>query len=282
MKIRGQKGQIPVGWIVGLAIIVILVAQTMLPGIVNVTSGMTVPNAISVLTQNGYVVWAAASIGENEVTYGTGSNSLTSEAAFTYNAISNTLTAGAFSGDGSGLTGVSAVADNVTGDFTVTGNIDAGTFTGDGSGLTGVAGSGNYTTDIASPSDLSDGGFIVVSTVNMTAGDDLLPYQACYIGSDGKLEKADASDNATCKALYLVLFSVSENATTNVLRDGIVNSSNWTFTAGSPVYVDTVTSGNLTTDDSGFTTGDQLYIVGIALGTNILDFRPSWVWGEVP
>lgn len=138
--------------------------------------------------------------------------------------------------------------------------------------------SGKVQVNLGDVSSMVDGEWHGTS-INMTAGANLAAAQLVRIGSDGKLEYADASDNITCHAVYITLTSANEDATTEVLRDGVVCFTGWSFAVPASLWV-SATSGNVT-DTAPASSGDQLVMVGNSLSSNVIDFRPSWPWGEV-
>jgi len=109
------------------------------------------------------------------------------------------------------------------------------------------------------------------SVVTLTAGTNLVFGNVCYVGSDGKLELADADAESTAMGLYIALATINEDATGYFLREGIIRDDTWNWTVGGQIFLST-TSGELTqTRPSG--SADIIICLGIALTAHIIDFR---------
>lgn len=111
-------------------------------------------------------------------------------------------------------------------------------------------------------------------TAIMTAGTALALPNACYVGGDGKLELADADAAASMPIVCLACGVIAENATGEVLLLGVFRDDTWDWTPGGLIYA-SLTPGALTQDVSGYTTGDQVQVVGVAITADIILFRPS-------
>jgi len=110
--------------------------------------------------------------------------------------------------------------------------------------------------------------------VTLTAGENLVFGEVCYVKSDGKMWKTDADAIATSSCIALALESITADETGNFLLTGIARDASWSWTSGDTIYLST-TSGELTsTAPSG--TDDCIVIVGIALTSSIIYFKPDF------
>jgi hypothetical protein len=110
-------------------------------------------------------------------------------------------------------------------------------------------------------------------TSTMTAGASLTIGNLVYIGSDSKMELADADAATTMPCIAIATATIAENASGTFLMDGFMRDDSWNWTVNGLLYVDT-TAGALTqTAPTG--SGDQIQNVGIALTADIILFNPS-------
>ncbi len=117
--------------------------------------------------------------------------------------------------------------------------------------------------------------------VTRTAGTNLTIGQVCYMGSDGKMELADADAAATMPVLYMATGTIAENAAGAFLAIGCMRDDTWNWaTVGGVIYADTVTAGGMTqTRPSG--AGDQVQILGYAWSADVVWFNPCPVIVEI-
>jgi hypothetical protein len=113
----------------------------------------------------------------------------------------------------------------------------------------------------------------------MTAGENLVFGDVCYMKSDGKLWKADYNSSTTMPGIAIAGESISAGTTgTFILPCSYVRDNTWNWTAGSLLY--TGTSGSIaSTAPSG--SGDQIQVLGISISGDIILFNPSYVLVEV-
>lgn len=116
-------------------------------------------------------------------------------------------------------------------------------------------------------------------TAVMTAGAALALPNACYVGSDGKLELADADLATTMPVMCLVTANIAENATGEVLLLGFMRYDTWDWTPGGLIYA-SVTPGGLS-QTAPVAAGDQVQVVGIAISADIIYFNPSFELVEI-
>jgi len=112
-----------------------------------------------------------------------------------------------------------------------------------------------------------------------TAGAALVFGNACYVGTDGKMEKALADDAAvTIPATHLCIsVSIEENATGLFLEQGEVHSEDdsWAWDTGLSVYLSVGTAGLITKTMPTKVTGNQVQVLGIAVATDTIYWNPS-------
>ena len=115
-------------------------------------------------------------------------------------------------------------------------------------------------------------------TITQTAGEALSAGDLTYLNSDGFMWKADASAETTTDTLLAVATtSLSASTSGDFLLFGTYTTSG--LTTGSVYYVST-TSGEWTTTAPS-TTGEIVRIIGYALATTTLYFKPSGAYVEV-
>lgn len=96
----------------------------------------------------------------------------------------------------------------------------------------------------------------------------------CYMNSSAKMIAADAdSSTSTAGMIALATANISASALGNFLLQGIHSNTSYSFTAGQTLYVSTTPGAPTATIPSG--TGDIVRIVGYALGTSSIYFRPD-------
>lgn len=113
-------------------------------------------------------------------------------------------------------------------------------------------------------------------TIQLTAGENLVIYDVCYIKSDGKLWKANATDNTKMPTLYMATSTISANATGTFFEKGYVTNSSWTWTVGATagVLYASTTAGAMT-QTSPTTVGNIVQNIGIAESATVIRFNPS-------
>ncbi len=112
-----------------------------------------------------------------------------------------------------------------------------------------------------------------------TAGENLTSGSVCQLRSDTKFWKAVASGETFTKGLLgLSLTNISANATGSFIIQG--NYSTEGLTTSSTYYLSTLTSGAITSIvPSG--SGNQVRIIGYALSSSSLYFKPSQFYLEI-
>ena len=117
-------------------------------------------------------------------------------------------------------------------------------------------------------------------TTVLTAGIALTIGQAVYVGGDSKMELADADAAASMPVIALATGTIAENDTGEFLLYGFFRDDSWGWTIGGLIYA-SLTPGALTQDVSGYTTGDQVQVVGVAITATIILINPSYELVEI-
>ncbi len=100
-----------------------------------------------------------------------------------------------------------------------------------------------------------------------TAGTALVFGQACYTGTDGKMEKALADDAAiTIPATHICVDeNIAENDIGLFLEEGEVDDDSWAFDIGKSVYLSAATAGLITKTMPTKVTGNQVQVLGVCV-----------------
>jgi len=115
-------------------------------------------------------------------------------------------------------------------------------------------------------------------TKTLTAGENLVAGNVCYLKADGKMWKAKGDAEVTTKGkIAMALASITANTTGSFLVDGDYTTSG--LTAGATYFISTSTAGAVTSTTP--TTGNFIRIIGVAISTTVLNFNPSQDYGEV-
>jgi hypothetical protein len=115
-------------------------------------------------------------------------------------------------------------------------------------------------------------------TVTMTAGAALVFGDACYVGTDGKMEKALADDAAiTIPATHLCIATISENSEGLFLVYGWATDASWSFDVGKSVYLSAATAGLITKTMPTKVTGNQVQVLGTCLVADTIKWEPSLI-----
>ena len=115
-------------------------------------------------------------------------------------------------------------------------------------------------------------------TEELTAAVSLVNGDLCYMNNAGKMDKADASAEATSDTLLaMCLDTIAGDATGSFLLFG-----RWTtrgLTAGANYYISLVAGGITTTAPSS--SGEIVRIIGTAISTTVLFFNPDRTYLEI-
>ena len=110
-------------------------------------------------------------------------------------------------------------------------------------------------------------------STSITVGESVTVGQLLYLKSDGKLWKADSTDNTTVPCVAIAMGTILADAAGNVLNSGYMRDDTWNWVVGKALYV-SETAGALTqTKPTG--TGKQIQIIGYAYTADIIFFDPN-------
>lgn len=144
-------------------------------------------------------------------------------------------------------------------------------------GPTGATGATGVVTFDPTPDSDHTGNGVITS---YTAGESVVLPELCYLKSDGKMWKADASADTTCSSkLVLATASISADAAGNFLEYGYFRDDTWAWTVGGLIYV-SETAGALT-QTAPTTSTSIVRIVGYAYSADIIFFNPDSTFIEV-
>ena len=115
--------------------------------------------------------------------------------------------------------------------------------------------------------------------VALTAGESVVFGDVCYIKSDGKLWKADASSDTTASAVAIAIATISADASGSFLIMGIGRDDTWAWTVGGLLYLSETTGA--ITQTAPITSGAQVQILGVATHADRILFKPELVQVEV-
>lgn len=114
----------------------------------------------------------------------------------------------------------------------------------------------------------------------LQAGENVVLYELCYLKSDGKYWRSDASTAATMPAVVMALGTINANNYGRFAQPGrYIHNMNWAWTPGQLLYA----SGTLGEIASArpAAPGDQVQIVGYATGNMDIFFNPQYTTVEV-
>jgi hypothetical protein len=106
-----------------------------------------------------------------------------------------------------------------------------------------------------------------------TAGESLAFGDLCYLKSDGKMWKADASASATLPAVAICAASISADASGEFLLIGFVRDDSWSFSPGDIIHP-SETPGVITSTQPS-TSGSVVQRIGYAVSSTVLWFNPG-------
>ena len=146
----------------------------------------------------------------------------------------------------------------------------SGTVTAAGFTTTGIATLQNVAIDSTPANDTCSG-----ITAELTAGAALTRGNFCYVGADGKMEKALATAESTSRVIAVVEeATIAENATGTFLLHGFIEKEFNFSTVGARIYLSDDTAG-AHDETQPADTDETVVILGIAMGADCLYFNPS-------
>ena len=121
-------------------------------------------------------------------------------------------------------------------------------------------------------------------TLVMTAGENLVFGDFCYIKSDGKMWKADADAYTTMPIVAMASDTITAEATGIFLLLGTARDDTWALTVtggmNNLIYASTTLGGIQSAMPTG--EGDEVQPVGWAITATVINFNPnSWIWRNV-
>jgi len=114
---------------------------------------------------------------------------------------------------------------------------------------------------------------------NFVAGENVTFGDVCYVKSDGKLWKANASVEATSGVIAVATATIVADASGEFLVLGFIRDDSWSWTVGNDIYLDTTSGAMSQTAPS--TSLNMIQIVGKAISADIILFNPNSVQIEV-
>jgi hypothetical protein len=113
-----------------------------------------------------------------------------------------------------------------------------------------------------------------------TAGETLAIWDVCYLKSDGKFWKANATLPATTRGhLALATGAMSADGTGQFLIYGYARDNSWTSSIGGNIYVNSTAGGPTQTQPTG--TGKAVRIIGQAYSAITIFFNPDNTYVEL-
>lgn len=109
--------------------------------------------------------------------------------------------------------------------------------------------------------------------VTLTAAENLVFGDFCYVNSSGKLAKADADAIATSGCVAMAVESINADATGKFLLSGVARDDTWNWTVGGLIFLSTTAGGATQIQPSG--TDDVIQILGVATHADRMLFNPQ-------
>ncbi len=114
--------------------------------------------------------------------------------------------------------------------------------------------------------------------IAMTAGENVDFGDICYVKSDGKMWKADASVIATGTGVFMALATIVADASGSFLHIGIARDDSWAWTVGAKLYL-SLTAGAIT-ETAPSATDEVIQFLGVATHADRMLFNPQLVQVE--
>ncbi len=166
-------------------------------------------------------------------------------------------------------------SETIDGDSTYTITIEnmATQIFSDGSNLLRSSDTVGLSVDVQTLSiPISDHDYNGISTT-LTAGENLVFGNFCYLKSDGKMWKADADASTTTPCVAMAVATITADADGLFLINGFARDDTWTWTVGGRLYTSTTDGAVTQTAPTGV--GDEIQIVGIATHADRVLFNPD-------
>lgn len=114
--------------------------------------------------------------------------------------------------------------------------------------------------------------------ITLTAGENVVFGEACYIKSDGKAWKADATVIGTSSAIVLAIATIAGDASGSFLLMGVARQDSWAWSVGGLIYL-SETAGALT-QNAPTPTDTVTQVLGVATHADRVLFTPQLVQVE--
>jgi len=114
---------------------------------------------------------------------------------------------------------------------------------------------------------------------NGTVGENVTQFTLLHVHSDGKYIKADADLSTTMPAVALAAESISANNSGVIILEGYCRNDSWSWTPGEFLYVSTASGAITATRPSG--SGDQVQVIGYAVSSTVIYFKPDLTLVEI-
>lgn len=161
---------------------------------------------------------------------------------------------------------------DVTGDLnnTIIGNSTAaaGTFTTATADTVSITEDGKIDFSNTAPGTSGDATGVIFS---FTAGATLAVGDVVYLGTGGKVLLADADADTTMPALGICTSASTDTNPVDVMVQGIMKLTGWSFTAGDNIFVSTTAGDVTSTAPTG--TGDTVQKIGVATASDAVYFN---------
>lgn len=169
---------------------------------------------------------------------------------------------------------------NVAADLTISGGTINNTTIGAGQASTGVfttleattvsvAEDGKLDFTNTAPGTNQDATGIIFS---FTAGATLAVGDVVYIGTGGKVFQAQADSTSTMPALGICTSTGVNNGSVDVMVQGVMNLTAWSFTVGADIFISSSAAGDVTATAPS-TSGHTVQKVGVAIASDTVYFN---------
>jgi hypothetical protein len=115
-------------------------------------------------------------------------------------------------------------------------------------------------------------------TDSLQAGENVVFGSFCYMKSDGKVWKADATDDTKAPCVYMAIETIAADASGEFLVRGFARDDSWSWTVGALLYLSTDVGELTETAPSG--TGNVIQPMGIAQSATVVMLNPTYGYAE--
>jgi len=133
---------------------------------------------------------------------------------------------------------------------------------------------------ILDPTPGSDDGFNG-TIAPFTAAQTLAFGNLCYLNASCKMALADADASSSMPVMAMATGATATDAVGNFLLMGFARDDAWAFTTGDLLYASTTAGVIAASADLPTGSGDQVQIIGLAVGTTKIYFKPEYILMEV-